>query len=61
MIEVLITLLVALIIFALLWWVLTLIPFPPGFPVWVLQVVFALILVIVLISYLLPLTGVRLR
>ena len=61
MIDLLVTLLIILIIFALLWWVLSMIPMPAGFPLWVVQVIFALVLVVVLLGYLLPFAGVRVR
>ena len=55
MVELLVSVIVVFIIFALLWWVITLIPWPPAFPVWVMQVILALFLVLVIIGWLLPL------
>ena len=57
MISLLLTLIVILVIFALLWWVITLIPFPSGFPVWIIQVILGLCLVIALLTYLTPFLG----
>jgi hypothetical protein len=56
MLSVLVTLLILLLIFALIWWVITLIPLPPPMLQWV-RVVIAIIFVIVLIYFLLPLAG----
>lgn len=57
MIELLLTLLILVLVFAVAWWVLTLIPLPPPFT-WVAQAVIGIILLIVLIVYLLPLAHV---
>jgi len=54
MIELLITLLVVILIFAIIWYAITLIPLPPPFGQ-IAQVIVLLVLVLVLISYLLPL------
>lgn len=54
MISLLITILILALIFGVVWWVLTLIPLPPPF-LTVAQVVIALIFLLLIISYLLPL------
>ena len=54
MIGLLINLLILLLIFGVAWWILTLIPLPPPFAM-IVRVVFALILLLVLIEWLLPL------
>lgn len=61
MLELLITLVIYGLILAIIWWAVTVIPVPPPF-IWVIRVVFALIVVIVLISLLqggLPSLGTR--
>ena len=54
MIELLIALLIVLLIFAILWYAISLIPLPPPFGM-IAQLLVALILILVLVSYLLPL------
>jgi hypothetical protein len=51
MISLLISLLILLVIFALIWWIISLIPIPPPFT-WVVQVIFAIFLLIALVSLL---------
>lgn len=57
MIGLLITAIVLFIIYALVIWVMGKIPFPADFPVWVIHVILALIIVIILIRLLLGLPG----
>lgn len=56
--SILITLLVYVLIFALIWWLISIIPFPP--PIAQAKWVFYLVLVIVAIIVLLNLVGVHL-
>jgi hypothetical protein len=60
MIHLLITLLILLLVFAVAWWALTMIPLPEPVAL-VARVVFAIIMLIVLLTYLLPMAGVSLR
>lgn len=55
MIELLISVLVVLLVFGIIWYVITLIPLPPPF-LTIAQLVLAVILLLVLLGYLLPLT-----
>jgi hypothetical protein len=43
----------------ILWWAISQIPMPPPFPI-VARVIFALVCVLILIAYLLPLIGISL-
>ena len=54
MIELLIALLVIIIVFGILWYAISLIPLPPPFHV-IAQLVLAVILILILLAYLLPL------
>lgn len=54
MIELLVTILVVLLVFGLVWYALTLIPLPPPF-LQVAQVVLIIAMILVLVAYLLPL------
>lgn len=51
MLSVLVSLLILLVIFAVIWWILSLIPIPPQFA-WIVRVVFAIIFLIALIELL---------
>lgn len=56
----LITLLVAVIVFALVWWLIAIIPFPPPpFPPFIRTVLF-IILIVIAIAWLINFSGVRL-
>lgn len=59
MISLLITLVILGLIFAIIWWGISQIPMPPPFS-WVVRVIFALIVILVLVEYLLPLANVHL-
>lgn len=54
MIELLISILIILLIFGVLWYCVTLIPLPPPF-LTIAQLILALVLLLVLLGYLLPL------
>lgn len=58
MIELLITLLVVIIVFGVIWYALTLVPLPEPFAR-IAQLVLLVILLLVLLAYLLPLTHMR--
>lgn len=51
MISLLISLLVLILIFAIVWWILSLIPVPPQFR-WIAQVVLGIILLLCLLGFL---------
>lgn len=51
MTSLLISLLILLIIFSVVWWILTMIPVPPPF-VWIVRVIFAVIFLICMIQLL---------
>jgi hypothetical protein len=51
MLSLLVSLLVLLIIFAVIWWILGMIPIPPQFA-WIVRVVFAIIFLIAMIELL---------
>lgn len=53
MIELLITLLVILLVFGVIWYAITLIPLPPPF-LTIAQLILAVVLLLVLLGYLLP-------
>ena len=57
MIELLIALLVIILVFGILWYAIGLIPLPPPFHV-IAQLVLAVILILILLAYLLPLLHV---
>jgi hypothetical protein len=57
MIELLVTILVVLLVFGLVWYALTLIPLPPPF-LQVAQVVLIIAMILVLVAYLLPMARV---
>jgi len=52
MISLLISLLVLVAIFAFIWWILSLIPWPTNFPIWIVHVLFAIIFLIAFIEVL---------
>jgi hypothetical protein len=52
MLSILINLILLLIILAILWWIVSLVPKPAGFPVWIIQVLFALVFLICFLSVL---------
>lgn len=51
MLSILVSLLILLVIFAIVWWILSMIPVPPPF-VWIVRVIFAIIFLIALIALL---------
>lgn len=51
MLSLLVGLLILILIFAIVWWIITMIPVPPQFK-WVVNVLFAIILLIAVISLL---------
>lgn len=57
MIAFLLQLIILLVIFGLIWWVLGLIPLPHPFAT-IAQVVLAVVFLLILLAYLLPLAGV---
>jgi hypothetical protein len=57
MMGLLVSILILCLIFGVIWWVITLIPLPPPFKQ-IAMVVVALVFVLILISYLLPIAGV---
>jgi hypothetical protein len=56
MINLLFTLIAIALIFGVAWWIITMIPLPPPFPL-VFRVVFGLVLLLVLVGLLWPYTG----
>lgn len=51
MLGLLVSLLILLVIFAIVWWIITMIPIPPDF-VWIVRVIMAVIFLICLIALL---------
>lgn len=51
MLSLLVSLLILLLIFGVIWWIMSMIPIPPEFA-WIVRVVFAIIFLIALISLL---------
>ena len=46
--DLILTFIFWLIVFAILWWIVSAIPKPPGFPVWIIQVVFGLLALVLI-------------